>query len=88
MPSVTSQSNLSATEQPTIDWLEDVNRYCREEEFRSALDSYIADYAEYQKNRGEIRRGRRIDLARLRRMARSLFATNLVDLHLRPRRAG
>jgi hypothetical protein len=64
MPPVTSQPNHSATEQPTSDWLGDVNEYCRAEEFRSALDSYLAGYAEYQKDCGEIRRARRINLAR------------------------
>ena len=44
MSAITSDWTLSETEAPTKQSVKVNRKYSREEEFRSALDSYIADY--------------------------------------------
>ena len=53
MSAITSEWTPSETEAPTRHSLTGGRKLRREEEFRGALDAYIADYADYQKRRNE-----------------------------------
>ncbi len=54
MSAITTDWTLPETEAPTSYASHRDKTYRRDEEFRAALDSYIADYAEYQKRRADM----------------------------------
>ena len=54
MSAITTDWTLPESEAPTSYAFHRDKTYRRAEEFRAALDSYIADYAEYQRRRAEM----------------------------------
>jgi hypothetical protein len=54
MSAITTDWTLPETEAATSRTFHHDKTYRRDEEFRAALDSYIADYAEYQRRRAEM----------------------------------
>ena len=54
MSAITTDWTLPETEAPTRSAFHRDKTYRRDEEFRAALDSYIADYGEYQRRRAEM----------------------------------
>ena len=52
MSATTADWTLPETEAPASPSSEKGEKDCREEEFRSALDTYMAEYADCQKHRG------------------------------------
>ena len=53
MPAITSEWMPAELDEPAAYSAEASRKYCREEEFRLALDSYLAVYCDYQKRRTE-----------------------------------
>ena len=53
MSAIASEWTPSETEAPTLRLVKNGRKYRREEEFRCALEAYVADYAEFQWRRSE-----------------------------------
>jgi len=53
MSAIASEWTPSETEAPTLRLVKNGRKYRREEEFRCALEAYLADYAEFQRRRSE-----------------------------------